>query len=170
MDVEGLLTGFDCVADENSKILILGSMPGVASLKQQQYYAHPRNAFWNIMQALFDIPLEANYEQRLELLKQNHVALWDVAHQCVRPGSLDSNIHSDTVQVNDFTRFFEVFGNIEKVYFNGGKSAQLYKKWVLKKGNKLINRLEYLQLPSTSPANARLTLDQKMHYWKQILN
>ncbi|MCK4709438.1 MAG: DNA-deoxyinosine glycosylase [Gammaproteobacteria bacterium] len=165
MDV---LTGFDCIADRHSKILILGSMPGVASLQQQQYYAHPRNAFWKIMEALFDIPAGAGYESRLEGLKQNQVALWDVAHQCVRPGSLDSNIQPDSVQVNDFSALFKVCPAINNVYFNGGKSAQLYKKWVLNNTDELIGRPEYIQLPSTSPANARLSLDQKITAWQQI--
>jgi double-stranded uracil-DNA glycosylase len=163
-----LLTGFDCVADEFSEILVLGSMPGVASLQQQEYYAHPRNAFWKIMQTLYDIPVEADYNLRLELLKANKIALWDVAHQCVRSGSLDSNIKADSVQVNDFKALFEFSPNIKNVYFNGGKSAELYKRRVLKEADIASLAVKYTQLPSTSPANARLSLEQKVAAWQQI--
>lgn len=163
-----LLTGFDCVADQHSEILILGSMPGIASLQQQQYYAHPRNAFWKIMQALYDIPADAGYLQRLELLKDNKIALWDVAHQCVRTGSLDSNIESHSVQVNDFKTLFEYSCGITQVYFNGGKAADLYKKKVLIASGMDSRAINYTQLPSTSPANARLSLAQKISAWQLL--
>jgi len=167
-DVAELLTGFNCVADVNSKILILGSMPGAISLKHQQYYAHPRNAFWKIMESLYGIPLEDEYGVRLERLKQNGIALWDVVHQCVRPGSLDSKIQSNSVQVNDFKTLFEFSPSISKVYFNGAKSAELYKKSVLKTVLDSSESLQYIQLPSTSPANAKLSFHQKLHEWQQI--
>jgi len=167
-DVPEILTGFNCIADENSKILILGSMPGAISIKQQQYYAHPRNAFWKIMEALYGIPMENEYETRIDLLKQNGVALWDVVHQCVRPGSLDANIQSSSVQVNDFKALFEFSPCISKVYFNGGKSAELYKKKVLKTVVDAEKSLQYAQLPSTSPANARLSFLQKLNEWQKI--
>ncbi len=163
-----LLTGFDCVADEHSEILILGSMPGVASLQQQQYYAHQRNAFWKIMQSLYGIPYDADYSLRLGLLKENKIALWDVAHQCVRSGSLDSNIQADSVQVNDFKTLFEFSRSIRKVYFNGGKAVELYKRRVLKQADITSRDITYTQLPSTSPANARLSLEQKITTWQQI--
>lgn len=166
--LEGLLTGFDCIADENAELLILGSMPGVASLDQQEYYAHPRNSFWKIMQALYGIPFDADYSQRLELLKRNKIALWDVAHQCVRSGSLDSNIKADSVQVNDFKALFKFTPNIKKVYFNGGKSADLYTRKVMKEEWVAALGMKYVQLPSTSPANARLTLEQKITAWQQL--
>jgi len=165
-----LLTGFNCVADENAKILILGSMPGAISLKQQQYYAHPRNAFWKIMESLYGIPLETEYSQRIELLKQNGIALWDVVHQCIRQGSLDTNIQSDSVQVNDFKELFQFSTGISRVYFNGGKSAELYKKKVLSSAITGLQHLQYTQLPSTSPANARLSFQQKLTEWRQIAN
>lgn len=163
-----LLTGFDCVADEHAEVLILGSMPGVASLQQQEYYAHPRNAFWKIMQALYAIPFDADYSLRLELLKENKIALWDVAHQCVRSGSLDSNIKADSVQVNDFKVLFKHSPNIKRVYFNGGKSAELYKRRVLQGDGVTSRVIQYTQLPSTSPANARLSLEQKITVWQQL--
>lgn len=165
-----VLTGFDCIADENSEILILGSMPGVASLQQQEYYAHPRNAFWKIMQSLYQIPSEADYSQRLKQLKDCKIALWDVAQQCVRSGSLDSNIKQDSVQANDFKRLFERNSRIRQVYFNGAKSAELYKKKVLEELGAPFESIKYTQLPSTSPANARLSLEQKIAAWQQLLD
>ncbi|MDH5518334.1 MAG: DNA-deoxyinosine glycosylase [Gammaproteobacteria bacterium] len=163
-----LLTGFDCLADASSEILILGSMPGLASLQKQQYYAHPRNAFWTIMQALYAIDADATYAERLAALARHKVALWDVAHQCARSGSLDADIQADTVQVNDFSRLFDSCRDISRVYFNGGKAAALYKKHVLKAENQLPEHLQYTQLPSTSAAHAAITLSQKITAWRQI--
>lgn len=162
------LTGFNCVADESAEILILGSMPGVKSLEQRQYYAHPRNAFWKIIEALYHIPAESAYTDRLDLLKKHKVALWDVVHQCVRPGSLDSNIRSASVQVNDFNQLFEYSRNITKVFFNGKKAEELYKKHVLAVAPEALREMQYYQLPSTSPANASMTLEQKMQLWQQL--
>ena len=167
-ELPDVLTGFDCVADKNAEILILGSMPGVASLQQQEYYAHPRNAFWKIMQSLYGIDSELSYSQRLEQLKSNKIALWDVVHQCVRAGSLDSNIQADTVQANDFSTLFKYSQGITKVFFNGGKAAELYKRQVLDKADKRLVSIHYTQLPSTSPANARLTLAQKIQAWQSL--
>jgi len=166
--VANVLTGFDCIADEHSEILILGSMPGVASLKQQQYYAHPRNAFWKIIEALYDIPAGLDYQQRLALLKKQKIALWDVAHQCVRSGSLDSNIKADSVQVNDFNTLFLYSQKIKRVYLNGGKAAELFRKKVMSTPFAASLDLQCVQLPSTSPANARLSVDQKIAIWQQI--
>ncbi|MDH5393506.1 MAG: DNA-deoxyinosine glycosylase [Gammaproteobacteria bacterium] len=165
-----LLTGFDCVADVHSEILILGSMPGIASLQQQQYYAHPRNAFWPIMQALYGIAADLPYSERLMQLKKHKIALWDVAHQCVREGSLDSNIQAASVQLNDFYSLFAASQRIKRLCFNGAKAAALFNKGVLQSGNETVKNMQYLQLPSTSPANARLTLDQKIALWRQILD
>jgi len=166
--LSAVLTGFDCVADQHAEILILGSMPGVASLQQQQYYAHPRNAFWKIMQQLYDIPADIDYRQRLECLKAHKIALWDVVHQCVRAGSLDSSIEAGSVQVNDFETLFEYCRGIKQVYFNGGKAANLYKKQVLTIPAVASRSIQYTQLPSTSPANARLSIAQKIAGWQQL--
>ena len=163
-----VLTGFDCIADQHAEILILGSMPGVASLRQQQYYAHPRNAFWKIMEALYGIPAELDYQQRLMLLKEQKIALWDVAHQCVRAGSLDSNIKAASVQVNDFNALFSYSEKIKRVYLNGGKAAELFTKKVVTMPYMASLDLQCTQLPSTSPANARLSLEQKIAIWQQI--
>jgi len=163
-----LLTGFNCVADQSARILILGSMPGVKSIEEQQYYAHPRNAFWKIIEAIYQIPHDEDYYQRLELLKQQGVALWDVVHQCIRPGSLDADIKLGSVQVNDFKALFEYAPGIEVVFFNGAKAADLYQKKVIKEDFEQNSNRRYVQLPSTSPANAAMSLSQKMAIWQQI--
>jgi len=97
-------TGFLPVASHDAKILILGSMPSRESLRQQQYYAHPRNAFWPIMAKTLGFDGSRPYPERLEALKAHHIALWDVAGQCVRPGSLDADIREVRSMIS--RRFF----------------------------------------------------------------
>ena len=98
------IQSFPYSADKNSQILILGSMPGEESLRQQQYYAHPRNLFWDVMGELFGAGRELPYEERLAVLRENGISLWDVAHTCRRKGSLDSNMPD--VAANNFRKLF----------------------------------------------------------------
>ena len=156
---------FPFSADERSRVLILGSMPGVESLKQQQYYAHPRNLFWEFMGELFGAGRELPYEERLAGLRDNRIALWDVAHSCVRPGSLDSNMSA--VEANDFEALLRVSPNIESVFFNGQKAARLFNTLVLPG---LKRDLDFITLPSTSPANASVSKAQKKSAWKRLLD
>ncbi len=159
---------FDYVAGEEARILILGSMPGVESLKQARYYAHPRNLFWSLMGEMFGFDPALPYPDRLEQLKRNHIALWDVAHQCEREGSLDSNIKNGSVVANDFASFFKTYRQIETIFFNGGKAAELYRKLVLPGLAEPWRLIECLQLPSTSPAHAALNRKEKLHQWMQV--
>jgi len=149
-------------------VLILGSMPGVESLKQQQYYAHPRNAFWPVMGRLFNFNPALPYPERLERLKEKRVALWDVAHMCERPGSLDSNIRHESVIANDFASFFAAHRQIAAIFFNGQKAAELYRRLVLPKLAGPWSSLERTTLPSTSPAHAGMNLQQKLDQWLQV--
>lgn len=149
-------------------MLILGSMPGVESLKAQQYYAHPRNAFWPIMGEMFGFDRSLPYPERLERLKQNRIALWDVAHQCERPGSLDSNIRHESVIANDFAPFFVAHPRIRTVFFNGHKAAELYRRLVLPTLAEPWHSLPHHRLPSTSPAHAGMNFQQKLAQWLQI--
>ncbi len=158
-------TGFPPVADENAIILVLGSMPGAESLKQQQYYAHPRNSFWPMMGELFDFSPALPYSDRLAALRKNNIALWDVAHQCVRPGSLDSNIRD--AEANDFEAFFRTHPEIKIVFFNGVTAEQLYRKLVLPKLPVALQQLPMLRLPSSSPAHAGMTVVQKLEQWRE---
>jgi len=158
------IQSFPFSADERARVLILGSMPGAESLKQQQYYAHPRNLFWDFMGEMFGAGRELPYEERLAVLRDHRVALWDVAHSCVRPGSLDSKMTA--VEVNDFDSLFATAPNIQHVFFNGQKAAALFRKLALPN---LSRELELTPLPSTSPANASMPLRKKREAWKQIL-
>jgi len=143
-------------------------MPGVESLKAQQYYAHPRNAFWPVMGEIFGFHWSLPYPERLEQLKQNRIALWDVAHQCERPGSLDSNIRHESVIANDFAALFASHPHIRAIFFNGRKAAELYRKLVLPMLAEPWRSLPQYPMPSTSPAHASLDFEQKLAQWLQI--
>jgi len=160
-----LSQGFAPAAHPDARILILGSMPGVASLEAAQYYAFPRNVFWKIMGNLFTISPDLDYPSRLQKLADNHIALWDVIEACHRPGSLDSAISEDGMATNDFQNFFKQHPLITHVYFNGQKAASLYKKKVLPS---LTGHYEYNVLPSTSPAHAAKSYTAKLEAWSVI--
>jgi TDG/mug DNA glycosylase family protein len=144
--------------------LILGSMPGGESLRQEQYYAHPRNKFWEIMSEIIGFDFTIPYEQRLKVLRDNKIALWDAAHTCVRPGSLDSNIRDEAP--NDFETFFKKCPHIKLLVFNGQTAKKLFVKHTK---SMLIPDLELRLAPSTSPANASYTYQQKLTEWKRAL-
>ena len=163
------VTGFDPIAGRDALILILGSMPSVQSLRAQEYYAHPRNAFWYIMSAMFADYRTLSYPQKKLLLVQNRIALWDVLSACQRKGSLDSAIRKETVVVNDFNAFFVAHPGIQAVYFNGSRAQQVYNQRVLSALDEQFSNLEYQRLPSTSPAMASLDREQKLKHWKTIL-
>ena len=163
------VTGFPPIADNNAVILILGSMPSIKSLQAEQYYAHPRNSFWFIMTKLFASKPDLDYEQRKALLLQNRIALWDVLNTCQRKGSLDSSINNETTIVNDFNKFFAEHPLIKAVYFNGTRAQQEYNKHVLAEIDERFSTIEYMRLPSTSPAMASLSREQKLLQWKAIL-
>lgn len=158
------IRSFPFSADRQSEILILGSMPGEESLRKQEYYAHSRNLFWQIMGELFGAKRELPYKKRLTILRKHSVALWDVAHSCLRKGSLDADI-SD-VEANDFKSLFAAAPEIHTVFFNGQKSAALFRKLVLPDLNRT---LKFVTLPSTSPANASVSSEEKEAAWKQVL-
>lgn len=160
---------FTYSAAPDSRVLILGSMPGKESLKQQEYYAHPQNSFWYIMDKLFNAGRDLPYPERLKKLLKYKVALWDVAGQCIREGSLDSRIIHDSVVPNDFVALFEVCPEIRQVFFNGAKAEELYKKRVLKDLPEKYAYLQYQRLPSTSPAHAAMTKEEKLKQWSKFL-
>lgn len=137
-------------------------MPGEQSLAANQYYGHPRNAFWKILFTLFDSPFSADYQLRKNLLLENRIALWDVLEVCVRPGSLDSAIEQEIP--NDFNTFLKAHPNIRHIYFNGQKAAAFFKKYV-----KLENEYHLTTLPSTSPAHAGKSFEGKLKDWGIIL-
>ena len=123
------IKSFPPIVSDNSKVLILGSMPGEASLKAGQYYAHLRNAFWRIMGELFGADPSLLYHERVVRLKQVGVALWDSLQACVRPGSLDASITEEVA--NDFPAFFAKYPGISHVYFNGSKAETAFRRHAL---------------------------------------
>lgn len=164
-DIE--VRGFAPVASKDARVLVLGSMPGVASLRQAQYYAHPRNAFWPIAARVHGFDPALDYPGRLQALQACGVALWDVLQVCERPGSLDADIRGDTLVPNDFASFLRAHPAITRVCFNGAKAAALYRRHVLPQ---LMGAgLEYVDLPSTSPAHAAASFDEKLAAWAAAL-
>jgi hypoxanthine-DNA glycosylase len=149
--------GFPAVVDANTRVLILGSLPGEASLAVQQYYGNPRNAFWRLMEGVLDTPLvPLAYEDRLAALRSRGVGLWDVIAQAERPGSLDAAIRDPAA--NDLIALIDTLSNLRGVAFNGATAARL--------GGRLIgDRIPTLALPSSSPAHAARTFAQKAEAW-----
>ena len=159
----GKIQSFPFSADSRSEVLILGSMPGVESLREQQYYAHPRNLFWDFMSELFGAGRNLTYEQRLQLLRDHKIALWDVTLRCRRPGSLDANISE--VEANDFSALFKTAPRIHTIFFNGRKAEELFRKLVL---SHIDPSIKTITLPSTSPANASISINAKKAMWEQV--
>jgi hypoxanthine-DNA glycosylase len=143
-------------------------MPGVASLEAAQYYAHPRNAFWRIMQELFDIDHRASYSSRVSQLSMQPLILWDTLQACYRSGSLDSNIDADGARANDFSRLLRRHPEIRAILFNGATAEKYFKRLVLPQLED-DHDIELLRMPSTSPANAGLSFEQKLAAWRRLL-
>ena len=155
---------FPPFADKTADKLILGSIPGEESLRRQQYYAHPRNAFWKIMGAILDFDPAIPYESRISKLLENRIALWDTVHNCHRPGSMDSDIQAE--EPNDFEVFFKSCPGIEKVFFNGQAAHRLFIKHTR---TMILPELEFHVMPSTSPANAAISFAAKVEAWRKII-
>ncbi len=158
---------FPPVANSASSVLVLGSMPGKESLRANQYYAHPRNAFWKIMGALLEFEPDAPYAERLEHLLRERIALWDVFDTCTRASSLDSDIVDATSEVNDLADFFKDHPSISAVFFNGAKAEAVFEKRVAPSLPPSLC-LERFRLPSTSPANASMPYEKKLHEWTSV--
>lgn len=162
-----VLQSFAPIESPDARVLILGSMPGAASLTAARYYAHPQNLFWPIMGRLVGAAPELDYQRRLQLLRSGGIALWDVLAQCEREGSLDSAIRDDTAVANDFAGFFTRHPHVRTVLFNGAKAENSFKRFVLKPLAR--PDLHLLRLPSTSPANASQRLEMKVSAWRDAL-
>ncbi|MDD2873818.1 MAG: DNA-deoxyinosine glycosylase [Azoarcus sp.] len=159
---------FAPVCRSDARVLILGSMPGEASLVAAEYYAHPRNAFWPIMGALFGAAPEQPYPVRLERLLDAGVALWDVIGSCRRSGSLDSAIATDSIEANDLAGLFAACPQLNHVFFNGSAAETAFRRHVqLPHGE---HSIRVLRLPSTSPAHAALNYSDKLAAWQAVRN
>ena len=164
---KALIKSFGPIENSKANILILGSIPSKASLLAKQYYAHSRNAFWPIMGDLINATQAIPYTQRIQILKSNGIALWDVLASCARESSLDKDIDKNSVCPNNFELFFSTHQNITDIFFNGAMAEKYFNKLVLHKLKP--NLIRYTRLPSTSPAHAALTYNQKLNAWKIIL-
>lgn len=145
-------------------------MPGRASLRAGEYYAHPLNAFWRIMGALFGTPPDAPYSERLTALARHRVALWDVLAACSRPGSLDAHIDPRSIVVNDIAGFLNRHTGIHAVFFNGAMAERLYRRHVLPELGARGRALPGVRLPSTSPAHAARSHAAKLAAWRIVLD
>jgi TDG/mug DNA glycosylase family protein len=159
---------FAPIAERDATVLILGSLPGRRSLELQQYYGHPRNAFWKIMGAVLAEDMAVPYERRVKLLTAHRIAVWDVLAAAERPGSLDRAIVDASAVANDFRGFFRRYPQIRRVFFNGQKSASIYRRVMRAKPGEEPARLRYAALPSTSPAHAGLSYEKKLQAWRAI--
>lgn len=160
------LTGLAPIACADARVLILGSMPGARSLALQQYYAHPQNRFWPIMEQLFGIGTDLPYPERSRQLGTRGIAVWDVLRHCEREGSLDTSIRVDTEVANNFAGFFAVHRQLEVIFFNGRKAEVAFRRHVVASG--VTAPLRQVTLPSTSPANASLPFERRLLAWRQI--
>lgn len=152
--------GLPPVIDADIRVLILGSFPGEASLAAAQYYAHPRNQFWRLLSAVLEEDfVSLPYPDRLARLLQRHIGLWDVIERCHRPGSLDSSIRN--AQANDFAFLSETCPRLQRVCFNGKASGKLEPAFASM-------AYETVVLPSSSPANAQFSFEQKLALWRSI--
>lgn len=156
--MQSKISSFPPIINEDSKILILGSVPGIKSLEKQEYYAHPQNKFWKIIFELFDENFTENYEDKINILKKNKIALWDVIDTCERKGSLDSEIRNE--EANDIESLLKTYPNIKAIFCNGGKSYKNLKKILNNKSN-----IGVYLLPSTSPLHT-ISFERKLEEWK----
>ncbi len=165
-----MIASFPPVAAPDARLLILGSVPGRESLRQGQYYAHPRNAFWTIIAEIFDAAPGLAYEERLRLLTASGIALWDVIGSCRRMTSLDSDIERQSIEANDFNGFFAAYRRIATVCFNGSAAETTFRRHVLPLLDFERHPLVFHRLPSTSPANAGMPYVAKLARWHAVLS
>lgn len=161
---------FPPLADASARLLILGSMPGAASLAAGEYYAHPRNAFWRIMGELFGAGQELPYAERCQRLRRSGVAVWDVLRECRREGSLDAAIERESERANDFAELLHRAPKIDRILFNGRKAETAWRRHVAPTLDAaLVDRLTLARAPSTSPAHAGRTFEEKLAVWRGVL-
>lgn len=158
--MQNRISSFPPIIDDYSEIIILGSIPGVKSLEKQQYYGHPQNKFWKIIFELLNEEFTEDYDQRIQILKNHHIALWDVIDSCERKGSLDSEIKNE--EANRIEELLEDHSNIKAIFCNGGKSYKNAQK-ILGKNYKI----PVFLLPSTSPLHT-VSFEKKLEEWKKV--
>lgn len=163
-----LIQSFPPLARADAKCLVLGSIPGIRSLTEQQYYAHPQNAFWRIFAELLGFDAAAPYAARCAALTGGGIALWDVLASCRRPGSLDSSVEQDSIAANDIAGFLDAHAAVSAIYFNGALAEKTFRRHVLPTLPAARQAIHRLRLPSTSPAHAGLRLEDKLAAWRCV--
>lgn len=156
-------TSFSPIANKDTEILILGTMPGEKSLLLQEYYAHPRNKFWKILSSITKEPLPSTYKEKQAFLLKKRLGIWDVAHSANRKGSLDSAIQNEVP--NDIRGFIKSHPKLKVIAFNGAKAESLFDKYFERSGN-----ITHFSLPSSSPANTGFTFEALCERWEKILD
>ncbi|MBD1426611.1 DNA-deoxyinosine glycosylase [Sphingobacterium arenae] len=152
---------FAPIIPQKSKILILGSLPGDRSLQENQYYAHPQNRFWKTLALLLSVPIPMDYVDRVNLLHRHHIALWDVCEVAMRKGSMDSDILKENP--NRIDQLLQDNADIRTICFNGQKAQKLFDKYFNRSPH-----IQYITLPSSSPANANFNQEQLLSAWEVV--
>ena len=160
--IDHLKTSFAPIANSNTEVLILGTLPSDTSIELNEYYANPRNRFWKVITTITKSELPTNYNDKKKILITNKIGIWDVAHQAVRKGSLDSNIKDEIP--NDLDGFIKKYRNLKIVGFNGTKAEALFNKYFTRNP-----KIRYISLPSTSSANTGISLEDTYKRWKRVL-
>lgn len=156
-----MINSFPPLVNEQSETLILGSIPGVPSLKKTEYYGNKNNAFWSIMFKIHNEKFSPAYSDKIKLLRKHKIALWDTIKTCERTGSADSNIKNPVA--NNIKKLIKKYPKITKIVFNGKTAEKYFKKYVGE-----IEGIETRVMPSTSPANARMNFEEKLQKWQLI--
>lgn len=164
MNEEQIKYGLPPIADKNARILILGSLPSVLSLKKRQYYGNPHNHFWRMLYALFECMPDKEYENKKEFLLTKKIALWDSVAGAVNPGSLDATMKN--VIPNDFDWFFSGHPFIGHIFFNGFKSEEVFRKYF----PSFYGSIPHTRLPSSSPIPTpqNRNFEEKLENWKIV--
>ena len=164
------MPGFAPILGLKAEVLILGSMPSQISLSQHQYYANPRNAFWWIMSEIYNFTPSLSYAQKTQALSNRAVAVWDVLHDCERPGSLDSAIVNGSERVNDFDHFVSQHPELRLIVFNGATAEKIFRRYYSKFLTNTCAAIKSQRCPSTSPAHASISVEAKLDAWRHALN
>lgn len=161
-DQTNFKTSFPPIANADTEVLILGTLPGDRSLESGEYFAHPRNRFWKIIAAITDNRLPESYSEKRDLLLRSRIGVWNVLHKAERKGSLDSGIQKEVP--NDLPAFIAKHKKLKVIGFDGLKAEALFDKYFSRR-----NDLTYEYLPGCSPANARFNLQALCEKWAAIL-
>ena len=160
-NIEQITRSFDPIVYSNTKILVLGSLPGKKSLELREYYGHPRNRLWKILAHITNNEIPQDYERKKEFLFKYNIGLWDVANSAYRYGSLDSNIKKE--RPNDIENLLESHESIGVIGFNGKKAEKMFYKFFKEKTHR-----RYVPLPSTSPANLAINFEEMCRRWSDL--